>query len=163
MQAVLQLLLLGLEFMQVFLTFCTLVTIYFAEEVPLTVKEHHRLSDVAPLLEDQQQNGIELSKLKPGIFTMDGANGKNTMGGHESNANSQHAKSKIEEDQNSVLNDGPGAVLVNLLTSLRHLPPGMHSVLIVMALTWVRGPLDSYIRILFYDSTFLLSVICLFI
>jgi len=36
-----------------------------------------------------------------------------------------------------VFKDGLGAVLVNILTSMRHLPPGMHSVLVVMALTWV--------------------------
>ncbi|PON99980.1 Sucrose/H+ symporter [Trema orientale] len=121
----------------VFLTLCTLVTIYFAEEVPLTVKEPHRLSDAAPLLEDQQQNGLELSRLKPGVPTMDGSNGKNTMGSHDSNANLKHEKSKVDEDQNNGLSDGPGAVLVNLLTSLRHLPPAMHSVLIVMALSWL--------------------------
>ncbi|PON40204.1 Sucrose/H+ symporter [Parasponia andersonii] len=121
----------------VFLTLCTLITIYFAEEVPLTVKEPHRLSDAAPLLEDQQQNGLELSRLKPGVPTMDGSNGKSTMGSHDNNANLKREKSKADEDQNSGLSDGPGAVLVNLLTSLRHLPPAMHSVLIVMALSWL--------------------------
>ncbi|KAH7537797.1 hypothetical protein FEM48_Zijuj03G0131300 [Ziziphus jujuba var. spinosa] len=40
-----------------------------------------------------------------------------------------------KNDQNHDCNDGPGVVLLNLLTSLRHLPPAaMHSVLIVMAL-----------------------------
>ncbi|XP_062111629.1 sucrose transport protein SUC3 isoform X2 [Humulus lupulus] len=116
----------------VFLTFCTLVTIYFAEEVPLPVKEPRRLSDAAPLLEDQQQNGIENLKLKHDISAINGANVKNVMGSHESNANS-----KVEEEQNIGHIDGPGAVLVNLLTSLRHLPPAMHSVLIVMALSWL--------------------------
>lgn len=146
--------------MQVFLTFCTLVTIYFAEEVPLAVKEPHHLSDAAPLLEDQQQNGIELSKLKHDIPTKDGTNGKNTMGGHEGNTNLKHAKSKVEEDQNSGLSDGPGAVLVNLLTSLRHLPPAMHSVLIVMALSWVSATDDKYIMILSYDNVILVSITC---
>lgn len=46
-----------------------------------------------------------------------------------------------QKDQNTndedTFSDSPGAVLVNLLTSLRHLPPAMHSVLVVMALTWV--------------------------
>ncbi|CDY36888.1 BnaC08g09590D [Brassica napus] len=63
----------------VFLTICTLVTIYFAKEIPLSNNEH----------------------------------------------------------QDETFIDGPGSVLVNLLTSLRHLPPAMHSVLIVMALTWL--------------------------
>ncbi|XP_030483172.1 sucrose transport protein SUC3 isoform X2 [Cannabis sativa] len=116
----------------VFLTFCTLITVYFAEEVPLTVKEPRRLSDAAPLLEDQQQNGIELSKLKHDISAINGANVKNATGGRESNANSN-----VEEEQNIGHIDGPGAVLVNLLISLRHLPPAMHSVLIVMALSWL--------------------------
>ncbi|KAG5240628.1 sucrose transport protein [Salix suchowensis] len=49
--------------------------------------------------------------------------------------NVKHANSV--RDQNANFSDGPGAVLVNLLTSLRHLPPGMHSVLVVMALTWL--------------------------
>ncbi|KAJ6726071.1 SUCROSE TRANSPORT PROTEIN SUC3 [Salix purpurea] len=49
--------------------------------------------------------------------------------------NVKHANSV--RDQNENFSDGPGAVLVNLLTSLRHLPPGMHSVLVVMALTWL--------------------------
>lgn len=43
------------------------------------------------------------------------------------------------EHQDETYVDGPGSVLVNLLTSLRHLPPAMHSVLIVMALTWVSA------------------------
>ncbi|KAL4573393.1 hypothetical protein LXL04_020196 [Taraxacum kok-saghyz] len=83
-----------------FLTFCTLVTLYFAKEVPLAPK-HKRLSDSAPLLNNNpQQNGAEIQSQSP-------------------------------------LTRNPGAVLVNLLTSLRHLPVGMHSVLIVMALTWL--------------------------
>ncbi|KAJ6318563.1 hypothetical protein OIU76_014004 [Salix suchowensis] len=49
--------------------------------------------------------------------------------------NVKHANSV--RDQNANFSDGPGAVLVNLLTSLRHIPPGMHSVLVVMALTWL--------------------------
>lgn len=122
----------------VFLAFCTLVTLYFAKEVPLTVKEPHHLSDSAPLLKDQQQNGIDLSKLKPELPALDDASGKNPMGGYDSDANLKHANSQVEDDQsNDFNNDGPGAVIVNLLTSLRHLPPAMHSVLIVMALSWL--------------------------
>lgn len=105
------------------------MTIYFADEVPLTVNEANRLSDSAPLLDDLQQNGLEMSKVNPDR-PADNANGKNEI-------NIKHANSKDEDDQNHDFNDGPGAVLVNLLTSLRHLPPAMHSVLIVMALSWV--------------------------
>nr|ANZ54935.1 sucrose transporter [Manihot esculenta] len=117
----------------VFLTLCTLVTLYFAREVPLITSESHRLSDSAPLLDDTQQNGLELSKSKS-----DNSNG-NINKGIEQNVNPKHgiANANSIEDQNEGLGDGPGAVLVNLLTSLRHLPPGMHSVLVVMALTWL--------------------------
>lgn len=95
------------------------------------------MSDSAPLLKDQQQNGIDLSKLKPELPAVDGASGKNPMGGYDRDANSQ-----VEDDQsNDFNNDGPGAVIVNLLTSLRHLPPAMHSVLVVMALSWVSSPM----------------------
>jgi solute carrier family 45 protein 1/2/4 len=41
------------------------------------------------------------------------------------------------QDQHESFNDGPGAVLVNLLTSMRHLPPAMNYVLLVMALSWL--------------------------
>lgn len=98
------------------------------------------MSDSAPLLKDQQQNGIDLSKLKPELPAVDGASGKNPMGGYDRDANLKHANSQVEDDQsNDFNNDGPGAVIVNLLTSLRHLPPAMHSVLIVMALSWVSS------------------------
>ncbi|XP_068326157.1 sucrose transport protein SUC3-like isoform X1 [Pyrus communis] len=119
----------------IFLTLCTLVTMYFAEEVPLTTYQPNPLSDSAPLLDDPQQNGLELSKLKRDKQVIDNANGSRID--YERDINLKEAISKVEEDKNGGFNDGPGAVLVNLLTSLRHLPPAMHSVLIVMALTWL--------------------------
>ncbi|KAJ7953781.1 Sucrose transport protein [Quillaja saponaria] len=122
----------------VFLTLCTFVTIYFADEVPLTLSQRHHSSDSAPLLDSQQQNGLEFSKLKPGLAVInDNVNGGNSDSGHERNNNLKQVNSNTAQDQNEGIMDGPGAVLVNLLTSLRHLPPAMHSVLIVMALTWV--------------------------
>ncbi|KAM0983935.1 hypothetical protein ACFX2I_011342 [Malus domestica] len=123
----------------IFLTLCTLVTLYFAEEVPLTMYQQNPLSDSAPLLDDPQlnpqQSRLELSKLKRDKQVIDNANGSRTD--YERDKNLKEAISKVEEDKNGDFNDGPGAVLVNLLTSLRHLPPAMHSVLIVMALTWL--------------------------
>ncbi|CAK9172186.1 unnamed protein product [Ilex paraguariensis] len=107
----------------VVLTLCTLVTLYFAKEVPLTPKQPQHLSDSAPLLNDPQQIGFDLSNSKTDTQFVD-----NAMG----NKSAEH-----EEDQGGSYSDSPGAVLVNLLTSLRHLPPGMHSVLVVMALTWL--------------------------
>lgn len=121
----------------VFLTLCTLVTLYFADEVPLTTaKQHHRLSDSAPLLDEQQQNGLEFSKSKP-LSVINESNGKIIEDHTEKDVELKHENFNAGEDHNENLMDGPGAVLVNLLTSLRHLPPAMHSVLVVMALTWM--------------------------
>ncbi|KAL5061568.1 hypothetical protein RYX36_023305 [Vicia faba] len=120
----------------VFLTLCTLVTLYFADEVPLTTaSQHHRLSDSAPLL-DEQQNGIEFSKSKP-LSIINESNGETREDHSEEVVNLKHESFNAGEDDKEILMDGPGAVLVNLLTSLRHLPPAMHSVLVVMALTWL--------------------------
>ncbi|KAF5449672.1 hypothetical protein F2P56_030093 [Juglans regia] len=121
----------------VFLTFCLLVTLYFAKEVPLSVNQPHHLSDSAPLLDDSLQNGLQLSKSKPDIEIVDNGRGNNTAGAYERDINLSQVNTKVEDQQNESFSDGPGAVFVNLLTSLRHLPPGMDSVLIVMALTWL--------------------------
>ncbi|CAI9300239.1 unnamed protein product [Lactuca saligna] len=51
--------------------------------------------------------------------------------------NSSKSSVVEEEDEVETFNDNLGAVFVNLLTSLCHLPVGMHSVLIVMTLTWL--------------------------
>lgn len=124
-----------LQYWQVFLTLCTLVTLYFADEVPLiTASKHHQLSDSAPLLDEQ--NGIEFPKQKP-LSVINESNGKLSEDRSEEVVNLKHESFNAGEDHNENLMDGPGAVLVNLLTSLRHLPPAMHSVLVVMALTWV--------------------------
>ena len=124
---------------QLFLTLCTLVTLYYAKEVPLTQKQVHHISDSAPLLDDPQQNGFDLSKSKTDEQSVDNASEKRSGGGYEAVSNLKHENGNVEGDQVESFNDSPGAVLVNLLTSLRHLPPAMHSVLIVMALTWVRA------------------------
>ncbi|XP_065861445.1 sucrose transport protein SUC3 [Euphorbia lathyris] len=119
----------------VFLTICTLVTLYFANEVPLNDNQRNRSSDSAPLLNDAQQNGLEISKLKSDMPVLCNSNKDNLNGSIEKNVNPKLTNSV--EVQNDSFGDGTGAVLVNLLTSLRHLPPGMHSVLVVMALTWL--------------------------
>ncbi|XP_059648872.1 sucrose transport protein SUC3 isoform X2 [Cornus florida] len=121
-----------------FLTLCTLVTLYFAKEIPLTPKPPQRLSDSAPLLDDPQQLVFDLSKSQTDNNSVtENAVAKSSEDGYEMNRNINNPDSKIEENGNESFSDSPGAVLVNLLTSLRHLPPGMHSVLIVMALTWL--------------------------
>ncbi|KAL5992153.1 sugar transporter [Asimina triloba] len=115
---------------QVFLSFCTLMTLYFAKEIPLA-KPEHRLSDSAPLLNDKQPVfGDSSVEVIVGDHT-------SRMSGKIISENSRNLSLKDEEDQSEVFNDGPGAVLVNLLTSMRHLPPAMHSVLVVMALSWL--------------------------
>lgn len=97
------------------------MTLYFAKEVPLAPKQ----PDSAPLLQDLQINESDplTSKTEkhnsPRRYTMD------------------NGEEKHQENNHDNFSDSPGAVLVNLLTSLRHLPPAMHSVLVVMALTWV--------------------------
>ncbi|GLT98396.1 hypothetical protein SLE2022_159030 [Rubroshorea leprosula] len=121
-----------------FLALCTLVTVYFAKEVPISAPEQPiRLSDSAPLLDDPTQNGVELSKLKHDIPVVTSANVNGSENGYEQDITPKHVNSKDVNDQSAVFSDGPGAVLVNLLTSLRHLPSAMHSVLIVSALSWL--------------------------
>lgn len=120
----------------VFLTLCTLVTLYFAEEVPLMAYQPHHLSDSAPLLDNPQQIGFDNSKSKLDMSAVDNATGNNPESSYEINKNAKHL-TPIVQEQNESFSDGPGAVLVNLLTSLRHLPPAMHSVLLVMALSWL--------------------------
>ncbi|GAB4839976.1 sugar transporter [Ancistrocladus abbreviatus] len=114
----------------VFLTLCTLVTLYFAKEVPLDTNQSQRLSDSDPLLDDPQHIAFELSKSKPDMLAGEDSPLNNTERGHND-------VPKNEDDQDVNFDDGPGAVMVKLLTSLRHLPPSMHSVLLVTALTWM--------------------------
>ncbi|KAG7975031.1 hypothetical protein I3843_06G076900 [Carya illinoinensis] len=121
----------------VFLTLCSLVTLYFAKEVPLSVNRPHHLTDTLPLLDDIQQNGLDMSKSKSSLPIANNGRDNNTAGDYERDINLTQLNSKVEDHHNESFSDGPGAVLVNLLTSLRHLPLTMHSVLIVMALTWL--------------------------
>lgn len=123
--------------MQVFLLFCMFVTLYFANEIPLEPKTAQVLSDSSPLLRDPEQYDgrsaeDKFEKLDNGhvsdIIVMDG---KVRM---SDSLDYEHSSDRGKID---ALNDGPSAVLVKILTSMRHLPSGMHSVLLVMALTWV--------------------------
>lgn len=113
------------------------MTLYFAKEIPLAPKQHHRLLDSAPLLDDPRQDGIDNSESKVLRNLVDHKVGKSVEGTFEMNRGTATVNTNAEEDGVETFNNSPGAVLVNLLTSLRHLPVGMHSVLIVMALTWV--------------------------
>uniref|UniRef100_A0A7N0UK31 Sucrose transport protein SUC3 n=1 Tax=Kalanchoe fedtschenkoi TaxID=63787 RepID=A0A7N0UK31_KALFE len=121
----------------VFLTFCTLVTVYFAREVPLIENQPNRLSDSAPLLDDLHQVGSDNSSTKHHPPHDGNGNVIKNKKDHEMNYNTMNHHHPVGEDQSDVYHDGPGAVLVNLLTTVRHLPPAMQSVLIVMALSWL--------------------------
>ncbi|KAL6562538.1 sugar transporter [Orobanche gracilis] len=119
----------------VFLTLCTLVTLYFAEEVPLMPKQSHCLSDSAPLLDNHQVNGSDPSN---SIFETGPKELEIKSEKHYTISNGDRSEEQKDHENNDYyVTDSPGAVLVNLLTSLRHLPPAMHSVLVVMALTWL--------------------------
>ncbi|CAN6245538.1 unnamed protein product [Urochloa humidicola] len=120
----------------VFLLFCMSVTLYFAEEIPLEPKDAQGLSDSAPLLNGSRDDVHALNEQHNEGFP----NGHVDRNNVSSNPNTQEftdVNSNLNRDNVEVFNDGPGAVLVNILTSMRHLPPGMHSVLVVMALTWL--------------------------
>ncbi|TYJ05671.1 hypothetical protein E1A91_A12G179200v1 [Gossypium mustelinum] len=123
----------------VFLFFCTLVTICFAKEVPLSVPANQpaHVSDSVPLLDDSNQHSFQHPKSKSEVSVVLNANRNHTENGYERVSKSEHAKRKDTNVQDEVFSDGTGAVLVNLLTSLRHLQSGMRSVLIVMALSWL--------------------------
>lgn len=113
------------------------MTLYFAKEVPLTPKQPQNLADSAPLLDDHQLNGSSISKSKiaaqPEGYALDIKSER-----HYKTINGDMAtEQRNQENDDDSFSDSPGAVLVKLLTSLRHLPPAMHSVLVVMALTWV--------------------------
>ncbi|KAG9451238.1 hypothetical protein H6P81_011203 [Aristolochia fimbriata] len=107
-----------------YLALCTLATLYFAEEVPLVDKRAHS-ADSAPLL--NSLHVVEESTVGSEKAGMEKMTFPEPVG----------LDLKPRSDENEAVMDGPGAVLVNILTSMRHLPPAMHSVLIVMALTWL--------------------------
>jgi solute carrier family 45 protein 1/2/4 len=118
---------------QIFLSFCTLVTVSFAKEIPLLPPQSMPLDDDSPLLGKQPEKEIELQ----GIRVSDEL-------GHltDVDINGTVELSSRKEDSETTVT-GPGSALVNLLTNVRMLPSEMRSVLIVMALCWV-GLLTIY-------------------
>lgn len=110
-------------------------------------KQPHRLADSAPLLDDRQINGSDLSKVKIDAESNHYAF-ENKSERHYTLDNGEEQKNQKNNDD--TFSDSPGAVLVNLLTSLRHLPPGMHSVLVVMALTWVHAFLGFFSKLVLW-------------
>lgn len=119
----------------VFLTLCMLVTLHFAKEVPLAPKQPPRLSDAAPLLDNPEQIGFDLSKSE--VQNVNAMEIKSKDDALMGDGNVRSENQKVVEDAVESFSDSPGAVLVNLLTSLRKLPPAMHFVLLAMALTWL--------------------------
>ncbi|XP_008778274.2 sucrose transport protein SUT4-like isoform X2 [Phoenix dactylifera] len=116
-----------------FLMFCMLVTLYFAKEVPLEARPAQHLSDSSPLLNNSLQRDHESSQANLG--KQDSGRGSEILGKANSDGHLDFS-SDVDQDHIEAFRDGPGSVLINILTSLRHLPSGMHSVLLVMALTW---------------------------
>jgi solute carrier family 45 protein 1/2/4 len=112
------------------------VTLYFAEEVPLEPNDTQGLSDSAPLLNGSRDDGHALSEQNNERFP-NGHVDRNNVSANSNTDEFTDVNSNLNKGNGEVFSDGPGAVLVNILTSMRHLPPGMHSVLLVMALTWV--------------------------
>ncbi|CAM0943383.1 unnamed protein product [Alopecurus aequalis] len=121
----------------VFLLFCMSVTLYFAEEIPLEPKDAQRLSDSAPLLNGSREDNDGASSEQTNGSIPNGHADANNVSANASAEDFTDAGSNSNKDNVEAFNDGPGAVLVNILTSMRHLPPGMYSVLLVMALTWL--------------------------
>lgn len=137
-----------------------MVTLFFAKEVPLAPKQHSRLSDVDPLLEDSQaqKHGLDHTVSKSQKNSVDHKAGNRLENAFEIETSERKPNSTVDVDQVESFSNSPSAVLVNLLTSLRHLPLGMHSVLIVMALTWVSLKLQ-YLNSCFVDLYLLLLLL----
>lgn len=116
----------------VFLFFCTLVTLLFAKETPLVPKSR-QLEDASPLLPQK-------------LIEMQGVRVLNEMD-HliDGEVNGRVHETELEEAGST--GAGPGAVLVNLLTSVRQLRSEMKSVLVVMALCWL-----SWFPFFVYDT-----------
>ncbi|KAL9253331.1 Sucrose transport protein SUC3-like protein [Drosera capensis] len=120
----------------VFLTVCTLVTLRFAKEVPLDAGRP-RISDSDPLLDDSPEVSVHLTKLKSHILDEKISRLPNSEHHHEIDSKVDPIFSRSKDDHDGGFIDGSGAVMVKLLASLRHLPPAMHSVLLVTMLTWM--------------------------
>ncbi|KAK8953488.1 Sucrose transport protein SUT4 [Platanthera guangdongensis] len=102
-------------------------------EPPSGARSIRPLSNSAPILKKAQQNGFVVPNER-----VDGQSYEYNVGDDKSNFGDVSVfSSNVGKDEIESFSNGPGAVLVNILTSLRHLPPGMHSVLAVMALTWL--------------------------
>ncbi|KAG6515868.1 hypothetical protein ZIOFF_026302 [Zingiber officinale] len=134
-----------------FLLLCMSVTLYFAKEIPLEPKIRQHLSDSSPLLKDSEQylgqfEGDETEKVDSGTLHV---NNMRSKGGVTNSLDLEHHKNR---DQSEAFNDGPASVLVNILTSLTHLPPGMHSVLLVMSLSWVMTSELSWFPFFLFDT-----------
>uniref|UniRef100_A0A7N1A3R9 Uncharacterized protein n=1 Tax=Kalanchoe fedtschenkoi TaxID=63787 RepID=A0A7N1A3R9_KALFE len=110
-----------------------LIAVVFIDvlELPLIENQPHRLSDSAPLLDDPHQVGSDNSSTKHHPPHDGNLNVIKNKEDHEMNNNTMNHHHPEGEEQSDVYHDGPGAVLVNLLTTVRHLPPAIHSVFIL--------------------------------
>lgn len=118
----------------------------------MILNQAQRLSDSAPLL-NEHQVGYNPSKSGTGMQLVDNSSGMNSDTDLKVGNDQKSENHEVEEDKVESFSNSPGAVLVNLLTSLRHLPPAMHSVLVVMALTWVCFAFLYIADMMFYRYT----------
>ncbi|XP_031493184.1 sucrose transport protein SUT4 isoform X2 [Nymphaea colorata] len=114
----------------VFLIFCTIVTLYSAKEIPLHGTASSTSFDSAPLLNSRHSISNDGNGKLDENCLSEASKWTSTISG-----NSVPLEAKMDEKEAFL--DGPGAVLINFLTSLRRLPSTMHPVLIVMALSWL--------------------------
>lgn len=121
------------------------MTLYFADEVPLETNKSQLLSDSAPLLDDSQSAVFELPKPKLSTTSKEDMFVNKFNRSHETEARSNEVDARSQSDQDKSFTNGPSGVMVKLLTSLRHLPLAMHSVLVVTTLTWVCFLIESSI------------------
>ncbi|MCO5582250.1 hypothetical protein L7F22_036142 [Adiantum nelumboides] len=113
----------------VFLALCTLITVFFAKEIPLVSSKPRSVEDTSPLLFSEQEKSVEMQVVRLSVEI-----NHDTLGDVNGRVEFQQAS---DHEGGGNIGAGPGAVLVNLLTSIRQLPPEMKSVLLVMALCWL--------------------------
>ncbi|CAN4081231.1 unnamed protein product [Withania somnifera] len=97
----------------VFLTLCTLVTLYFANEVPLSPEQNNRLLDSAPLLDCPQDTSFDLSQSKREMQSVNGVANNESGMGHGAHNSPKNEEQRPDQDQGDSFTDSPGAVLLS--------------------------------------------------
>lgn len=138
--------------MQIFLALCTVATLFFARETPLTQKEVQGAGDAAPLLfEEGNSPSAHASVIQ--VITTDRSTAHQSHGFGPKQTGTD-LSTRGQDPPKNESNDGhddegsirPGTVLVNLLVGIHQLPSSMKSVLLVMAFCWVCAVTRSLIE-----------------